>query len=373
MVNVIWHALEVAFLMGWEIFWTLVLGFGLSAIVQAVVPKKQMSKLLPDSSPKSLVIACGLGAASSSCSYASVALTRSIIRKGADFIAGMGFQLASTNLVIELGIIMVILLGWQFAVAEFVGGIVMVFLTALFFRLFVSKQLIEDAKQQTERGIIGKMEGHAKMDMAVTEGPILKRIFSKKGFTAISHYFVMDWLAIWKDMLLGLLIAGMLAAWIPHKFWIEFFLQSHPTISLLWGPIVGPLVAIFSFVCSIGNVPLAVVLWSGGISFGGVIAFIFADLIIIPILDIYRKYYGIKMTAVIFGIYYAAMTISALIIEFTFQALNLVPIEKNAPTIEMSISLNYTSILNIFFGIIAIILLYRFFRTKGLKMLKMMD
>jgi uncharacterized protein len=366
MLKPIWNALEMAFSMGWQIFWALVLGFGLSAIVQAVVPKSRISRLLPNSSLKSLMIACGLGAASSSCSYAAVALTRSLIRKGADFIAAMGFQLASTNLVAELGIIMVILLGWQFTLAEFLGGLLMVYIMAIVFRLLVANPIIENAKKQAELGLAGKMETHAQMDMSVTEGPFLKRIFSEKGFTAISHYFIMDWLAIWKDIVVGLLIAGMLAAWVPHPFWTSFFLQSHPEIAKIWGPVVGPWIAIFSFVCSVGNVPLAVVLWNGGISFGGVIAFIFADLIVMPILDIYRKYYGFKMAAIVFGIYYFAMVISALIIEYIFQLLKIIPTERGKRIAEISIHFNYNTVLNILFGLLSLVLIYRFFKTKDL-------
>lgn len=372
MVAALLNALKMAFLMGWEILWALILGFALSAIVQAVVPKGGMSRLLPDSSIKSLLIACGLGAASSSCSYAAVALTRSIIRKGADFVAAMAFQLASTNLVIELGIIMAILLGWQFVVAEFIGGLFMVYIMAILFRHFVSHQLIEEAKKEADRGLIGKMEGHAKMDMAVTEGPFFSRIFSKKGFTVISHYFVMDWMSIWKDLVIGLLISGILAAWVPNEFWTAFFLNSHPLLAKIWGPLIGPIIAIFSFVCSIGNVPLALVLWNGGISFGGVIAFIFADLIILPILDIYRKYYGIKMAMTIFVIFYIAMAASALLLEFVFQSLHLIPTTKAITLNELSIHFNYTTLLNICFGAIGLALLYRFFKTNGLHMLKMM-
>lgn len=373
MLQPIWHALEMAFIMGWEIFWALVLGFGLSAIIQAFVPKGQMSKLLPDSSPKSLAIACGLGAASSSCSYAAVALTRSLVRKGANFIAAMAFQLASTNLVIELSLLLIVLLGWQFAVSEFVGGIILVVTMAALFRRFVTNKLVESAVQQADRNLLGKMEGHALMDMSVTEGPLLQRIFSKKGFTAISHYFIMDWAAIWKDIVIGLLIAGALAAWVPHDFWTAFFLQDHPILSKFWGPVIGPLVAIFSFVCSVGNIPLAAVLWNGGISFGGVISFIFADLIVLPILHIYWKYYGFKMMMAIFFIYYVAMVTAALIIEFVFQILQLIPEHSSAKIIETSIHFNYTTVLNIAFGFIAVTLLVRFFKTGGLHMLSMMD
>src|SRR5215471_18037388 len=270
----IWQAVSMAFAMFWEILWALILGFGLSAVVQAVVSKREMTRLLPDDSPRSITIACGLGAASSSCSYAAVALARSIFRKGANFTSAMAFQFASTNLVIELGIILIVLMGWQFAAAEFIGGPIMIMILVLLFKTFLTPSLVEAARQQADKGLKGIMEGHAEMDMSVTEGPLVKRIFSEPGKTAISHYFVMDWAAVWKDIGGGLLLAGALGAWVPETFWRGFFFTSHPALAKLWGPLVGPVVAILSFVCSIGNVPLAAVLWNGGISFGGVIAFI---------------------------------------------------------------------------------------------------
>ncbi len=367
------QALWMAFAMFWEILWPLILGFSLSAVVQAVVSKKQMSKLLPDDSSKTLAIACGLGAASSSCSYAAVALARSLFRKGANFTAAMAFELASTNLVAELTIIIIVLMGWQFALAEFVGGPLMVVLMALLFRMFLKRRLVKEAEHQADKGIAGKMEGHAMMDMSVTEGPLAKRIFSSKGLTAISHYFLMDWAAVWKDIVGGLLIAGALAAWVPKSFWQAFFISSNPVFAKFWGPIVGPSVAIISFVCSVGNIPLAAVLWSGGISFGGVIAFIYADLIVIPILDIYRKYYAWKMTVLILGTFYASMAVAALLVEFLFQALGLLPQQRSAQVVEVSITFNYTSILNILFLGLAAFLLVRFFRTGGRKMLRMMN
>src|SRR5437660_743241 len=203
----------------WEIVCALVLGFALSGVVQAVVSKGEMTRLLPDDSPRTLAIACGLGAASSSCSYAAVALARSIFRKGANFTASMAFEFASTNLVIELGIILALLLGWQFTLAEFIGGGIMVVLLALVFRAFLTPRLVEMAREQAEKGLRGSMEGHAEMDMAVTEGSVVSRIASPRGITAISHYFVMDWAAIYRDIVIGLLIAGALAAWVPESFW----------------------------------------------------------------------------------------------------------------------------------------------------------
>ena len=370
LINELGKALWMAFAMFWEILWPLILGFGLSGVVQAVVSKAEISKLLPDDSPKSLAIATALGAASSSCSYAAVALARSLFRKGADFTAAMAFELASTNLVAELSIILIVLMGWPFALAEFAGGLLMVAIMAVLFRIFLSRKIVQRARAQADKGIKGVMEGHAEMDMSVENGrSVWQRILSSEGVTAISHYFVMDWLAVWKDIAGGLLLAGALAAWVPQDFWKTFFLTSHPVAATLWGPIVGPVVAIFSFVCSVGNIPLAAVLWNGGISFGGVVAFIYADLIILPILDIYRKYYGWKAAAFIFGVFYVSMAGAALIIEFVFQALGLIPNQRNAQIVETSITFNYTTGLNIIFLVIAFYFVIRFFKTGGRKML----
>jgi uncharacterized protein len=372
-MDAIMRALSMAFAMGWEILWPLILGFTLSGIVQAVVSHSEMSRLLPDDRPPSIAIALGLGAASSSCSYAAVALARSIFRKGANFTAAMAFELASTNLVLELSIIIIVLMGWQFALAEFVGAPIMVAVMVLLFRTFLTPRLLHEAKEQADRGITGRMEGMADMDMAVTEGSLWQRITSEEGLTAISHYFVMDWASVWMDIVGGLLIAGALAAWVPHEFWQGFFLADHPLLAKLWGPLVGPLVAVVSFVCSVGNIPLAAVLWNNGISFGGVIAFIFADLIVLPILDIYRKYYGLRMTGFILATFYTAMAVAALIVEAVIAALGLIPTERQAQVVEASISWNYTTWLNIIFLILAALLVWRFVITGGPQMLRMMN
>jgi uncharacterized membrane protein YraQ (UPF0718 family) len=374
MIDALAHALAMAFGMGWEILWPLILGFFLSAVVQAVVSHSEMSRLLPNDRPRSIATALALGAASSSCSYAAVALARSLFRKGANFTAAMAFELASTNLVAELSIIMLILLGWQLTLAEFIGAPIMVVLLVFLFRRFLSPQLVQEAKAQADRGIAGRMEGHAEMDMSVTEGGTLwQRITSPEGLTAISHYFVMDWAAVWLDIVGGLLIAGALAAWVPQAFWQSLFLLDHSLLATLWGPIVGPLVAVISFVCSVGNIPLAAVLWNGGISFGGVIAFIFADLIVIPILDIYRKYYGLKMAGFLFVTFYVAMAGAALIVEAIFWIAGLIPSQRNARVVEASIEWNYTTWLNIVFLLLAALLVWRFLKTGGPEMLRMMN
>ena len=366
-------ALSFAGGMTWEILWALILGFALSGVVQAVVSKAEITRLLPDASPRSLAVACGLGAASSSCSYAAVALARSIFRKGADFTAAMSFEFASTNLVIELGIVLALLIGWEFTAAEFVGGVLMVVLLALLFRAFLTPQIVALARRNADRQVRSYMQGHGEMDMSVTGGSILSRAFSPRGFTATSHYFVMDWAAIAIDIVVGLLIAGALAAWVPDSFWQSFFFVDHPLVAKIWGPLVGPLVAVFSFVCSIGNVPLAAVLWNGGISFGGVIAFIFADLIVLPILNIYRKYYGRRVSVFLLATFYAAMVGASLIVEVVFQALGLVPDERNAKVEMATVQWNYTTFLNIVFLILAAALVVRFLRTGGPEMLRMMN
>jgi uncharacterized membrane protein YraQ (UPF0718 family) len=366
------HALRVAAGMTWEILWALILGFALSGAVQAVVSKAEMTRLLPDDSRRSLTRATLLGAASSSCSYAAVALARSIFRKGADFTSAMAFQFASTNLVIELGIILFVLMGWEFTASEFFGGLVMVVLLALLFRATLAPKLVELALRQADRGIAGRMEGHAAMDMSVTGGSVLSRVTSPRGYTAISHFFVMDWASVWLDVFGGLLIAGAIAAWVPNSFWQSFFLVDHPFWASVWGPLVGPLVAMLSFVCSIGNVPLAAVLWNGGISFGGVAAFIFADLIILPILNIYRKYYGRRMATYLLITFYLTMAAAGYIVEIVFGLLGLIPEERNANVTEATIHLNYTTVLNVVFLLLAAALVARFLRTGGPAMLRMM-
>jgi uncharacterized membrane protein YraQ (UPF0718 family) len=377
-MNDIWHgilhALSLAGSMTWQVTWSLILGFTLSAVIEALVRKATIVRLLPDDRPRSLATAAGLGAASSSCSYAAVALARSLFRKGADFTSAMAFQFASTNLVIELGLIMALLLGWRFTAAEFVGGPVMILILALIFRRLLTRRMIEAARVQADRAVAGSMEGHAAMDMSVGgQGSFWRRLVSPAGFTSVSHNFVMEWAAILRDLVAGLLIAGAAGAWIPDSFWQHLFFTDHPLLAKIWGPLIGPLVAVVTFVCSIGNVPLAAVLWNGGISFGGVTAFIFADLIIIPILLIYRKYYGTRMAWFLFGTFYATMAIAGYVVEIVFGTLHLVPTgARKANVGNDGISWNYTSWLNIVFLLLAAVLLWRFFTTGGRQMLAMM-
>jgi uncharacterized protein len=368
------HALSVAGSMTWQIAWALILGFALSAVVQAVVRRSAIVRLLGDDRPRTLALAATFGTASSSCSYAAVALARALFRRGANFTAATVFEIASTNLVIELGVILALLMGWQFTLAEFTGGPVMIVALAVAFRLFLREKLVRAARQHADRGRAGSMEGHAAMDMSVQgSGPFARRLLSPDGYTAVANVFVMEWAAILRDLAIGLLAAGAIAAWVPDSFWQAFFFAGHPLAAKLWGPIVGPTVAILSFVCSVGNVPLAVVLWKGGISFGGVVAFIFADLIILPILNIYRKYYGAKMAAFILATFYATMVIAGYVIELVFGGLGLIPDRATAEIPDQGVAWDYTTWLNIGFGLLAAALIVRFARTGGLPMLRMMN
>jgi len=373
MSHTLLHALALSGSMTWEILWALILGFALSAVVQALVHRSTIVALLGDDRPRTLAIAAGLGAASSSCSYAAVALARSLFRKGASFTAAMAFEIGSTNLVVELGIILALLMGWQFTAAEFVGGPIMIVVLAVLFRLFVRSRLVDAARSQADQGRAGSMEGHAAMDMSIqSDSSFLRRLVSREGFTSVSHIFVMEWAAILRDLAIGLLIAGAIGAWVPESFWQHFFFADHPAWSVVWGPIVGPVVAIASFVCSIGNVPLAAVLWNGGISFGGVVAFIFADLLILPILNVYRKYYGIAMMLTLLGTFYAAMVTAGYLVEIIFGTAGLIPAQRSATVMEAGISWNYTTWLNIALLTLAALLVVRFVTTGGIPMLRAM-
>jgi uncharacterized membrane protein YraQ (UPF0718 family) len=372
-IRAVLHALSITASMTWEITWALILGFGLSAMIQALVRKSTVVRLLGNDRPRTLALATGFGAASSSCSYAAVALARSLFLKGAGFTAAMAFEIASTNLVIEFGVILALLMGWQFTLAEFTGGPVMIVLIAVLFRLLLRERLVREARVQADRGIAGSMEGHAAMDMSVQRpGSFASRLFSGEGYTAVAHVFVMEWAAIIRDLIIGLIAAGAIAAWVPDSFWRVFFIAGHPLAAKVWGPLIGPVVAIISFVCSIGNIPLAVVLWKGGISFGGVIAFIFADLIIAPILNIYRKYYGARTAWFLLGTFYAAMVAAGYVVELVFGGLGLIPDPARAKIPDQGLSWDYTSWLNVVFLILAAALILRFVRTGGIAMLRMM-
>ena len=367
------HALELALYMFWEVLWPLALGFLLSAAVQTVVPKRAVAATLGTFSPRGVLLACGFGAASSSCSYAAVALGRALFRRGAAFANAIIFEFASTNLVFELGLVLLVLLGWQFLAAEFAGGLTMIALLAIAFKYTLRRRDVQAAERQAELGLVGRMEGHGEMDMSITEGPFLGRLFSARALTAISHYYFMDAASLWQDLAIGFLIAGALGAWVPDSFWRAFFLTSHPVLGQIWGPLVGPVISMLSFVCSVGNVPLAAVLWNGGISFGGVISFIFADLIILPIVNIHRRYYGGRMSLYLLGVSYLAMAIAGFLVGIVFQALGIAPAHHPVEVLQARPAWNYTTVLDLVFLAITAVLGVRFLTTGGPAMLAAME
>jgi YHS domain-containing protein/uncharacterized membrane protein YraQ (UPF0718 family) len=243
----------------------------------------------------------------------------------------------------------------------------------ILFKLTLRERMVDEARRQAERGIVASsMEGHGEMDMSITDGPFLSRLFSARAFTAISHYFYMDVYSLYIDLGLGFLIAGALAAWVPNSVWQAFFFTDNPTLNQFWGPLIGPVISMLSFVCSIGNVPLAVVLWNGGISFGGVISFIFADLIILPILNIYRKYYGGRMSLYLLAVSYAAMALAGFLVGGAFQLLGLVPTNHHVAILETQPTWNYTTFLDIIFLVLMAAMAWRFFTTGGVGMLRAM-
>jgi uncharacterized protein len=334
-----------AFQMAWEVWWALVLGFLFSAIVQAWVPRSRMEQALGGRGARTVVLATGLGAASSSCSYAAVAIAKSMFQKGASFVAAMIFQFASTNLVFELGIVMWIFLGWQFTLAEFAGGLILIVLVWIGIRVLVSRREEEEARERA-RAVEGGHEHHSAGG---------SRLLSLDAWSDVAHNFRGDWAMLWREITAGFLIAGFIAL-LPMSVFNDLFLTgTGGRWQLLENVVVGPLVAVLSFVCSVGNVPLAAVLWGGGISFSGVIAFIYADLIIIPLVLIYGRYYGWRLTALLVGIMFGAMVAAALAVDGIFSGFGLIP--EKRPSIDSitqrGISWNYTTALNIVFTLVA--------------------
>src|SRR5947199_4160404 len=306
--------------MAYEVWWALVFGFAISAIVQAWVPRSRIERALSGDGAAPVARATVLGAASSSCSYAAVAIAKSLFQKGASAASALAFQFASTNLVWELGLVIWILLGWRFTLAELAGGIVLILLMAVLLRLFVSPRLEEKARAHA----LAADTGHVH-HTAASELPWRQRIRSASAWSDVAHNFRGDWQMLWKEIGIGFLLAGF-AALIPTRVFNAAFVQDAPApLRLIENAVLGPLIAVFSFVCSVGNIPLAAVLWSGGLSFGGVIAFVFADLIVLPIVAIYRKYYGGAFAARIVALMFVTMVGAALAIDGAYSAAGLVP------------------------------------------------
>ena len=340
-------SLREAFFMFWETLWALILGFGLSGAVQAFVSREQMQRAMGDHRPAAVVRATGFGMVSSSCSYAATAMSKSLFQKGADFTTAMVFMFASTNLVIELGVVLLILMGWQFAAAEFIGGPIMILLLVAAGGVVFRGRLVDQARQRLQRGIDDGQHHHG----PVTTG---KKLTSKAAWADAASYTMADIRMLRKELVIGYVVAGFLMVLVPMDTWNDVFLTGHGFWTSLENVLVGPFIAVVSFVCSIGNVPMAAALWHGGISFGGVIAFIFADLITLPLLIIYRKYYGTRLTLRLFLVFYAVIAVAGLAVEGIFGLFDVIPEMRHEHELVTGFEWNYTTFLNfVFLGVFA--------------------
>jgi uncharacterized membrane protein YraQ (UPF0718 family)/YHS domain-containing protein len=348
-------SLREAFFMFWETLWALILGFGLSGVVQAFVSKDQMQRLLGDHRPAAVARASGFGMVSSSCSYAATAMAKSLFQKGADFVSAMVFMFASTNLVVELGVVLIVLMGWQFAAAEFVGGPIMIVLLALTGGVALQRAQVSRARERLQSGIVGGHDHQAMVGVSEERQAELERtawrskLRSPAAWSDAASYTMADITMLRRELVIGYGIAGFLAVLVPMHIWNDVFVRGHGFWTTLENVVVGPFIAVISFVCSIGNVPMAAALWHGGISFGGVISFIFADLIALPLVLIYRKYYGSALTLRLFAWFYVVMAVAGLIVEGLFRLLGLVPSSRPETIVVTHFSWNYTTYLNIAF------------------------
>ena len=343
------QALLMAAGMAWQTGWTLVLGFAISALLQSVVSTDEMKRALGRGGPKEIALASLAGAASSSCSYASAAIMRTLFKKGAALTAALAFLFASTNLVLELGIILYLLLGWQFMAGEWIGGLVLIAVMSVLVRLTYPTRLAEDARRHEETA-----GGHRHTSTPVAGDTLWQRLTNPQTRIRVAQNFTMEWSMLWKDLAIGFLVGGVISAVVPDAVWKTLFLaDASPWLKLPLNALLGPLIAVATFVCSIGNVPLAAVLWGGGASFGGVLAFLYADLIVLPLLDTYRRYFGWRMATYIAAVFYATMVIASLVMDLAFTGLGLVPNHGTDLRAHLThFSLNYTFWLNLVFGML---------------------
>ncbi|TPW31918.1 permease [Pararhizobium mangrovi] len=345
------HAAVFALGMAWKTLWTLVLGFTISSVIQSVVSTEAMRDALGRGGIRQISLATAMGAASSSCSYASAAIMRTLFKKGAALVNALAFMFASTNLVIELGIILLILMGWQFMVGEWVGGLVLIAIMAMIVRFTLSDKLVEAARNHEEAG-----GGHEHSAMLVEGETWWRRLTNPQARIRVAQNFTMEFSMLWKDLAIGFVVGGILTAFVPDRFWQALFLtDASPWLQAPANAVIGPVVAVFTFVCSIGNVPLAAVLFAGGASFGGVLAFLYADLIVLPLLDAYRRYLGWKMAAYMGIVFFVTMVIAGLIMELAFAALGIVPGHDTDIRQQLTtFAFDYTFWLNLVFGALGI-------------------
>ena len=350
MIDRVEQALLTAAGMAWQTGWTLVLGFTISALLQAVVSAEEMKRAFGRDGLREIALASAAGAASSSCSYASAAIMRTLFKKGASLVTSLAFLFASTNLVLELGVILYLLMGWQFMAGEWIGGIVLILVMSFLVKLTYPERLAETARRYKEAA-----GGHNHMTSTVEGATLGQKLLNPQIRIRVAQNFTMEWSMLWKDLAIGFLVGGFLSAFVPDDWWKSLFLTDvAPWLKAPLNALTGPFIAVLTFVCSIGNVPLAAVLWAGGASFGGVLAFLYADLIVLPLLDTYRRYYGWRMAAYIAGVFYVTMVVASLIMDLAFAAFGLVPSHDTNVKAEITrFAINYTFWLNLGFGILA--------------------
>jgi uncharacterized membrane protein YraQ (UPF0718 family)/YHS domain-containing protein len=346
-MDTVGRSLSEGFFMFWDTLWALVLGFTLSGAVQAFVSRAQLQRVMGDHRPRTIVRTSLLGAASSSCSYAASALARTLFARGADFTTAMVFMIASTNLVVELGIVLWLLIGWQFALAEFVGGSIMIALLAVIGpRVFRGRFLVAARRQ-----VDVTTHDHVHTDGAPTEGggPAPVRWRAKATWADAASYTIADLRMLRRELLVGFVAAGFLAVAVPATVYRDVFITGHGGWTTVENALVGPVIAFVSFVCSIGNVPLAAALWTSGVSFGGIVAFLFADLLAAPLVAIYRKLYGGRQALVLVGVLWAVMSLGGLLTEVLFHGVHLLPHLRHAHPVHTGFHWNVTTFLDIVF------------------------
>ncbi len=360
--NSLLEALRMSLGMFWQIAWSLALGFTITSVIEVAISREKIISRFGKTGFKEIALATLFGAISSSCSYAAASTSRSLFKKGASLISSLAFLFSSTNLVIELGIILWMLMGWQFAVAEWIGGIVLISIMSMIVKFTYPKTIVEAARGQEgpskQAGCSHEHSGHNRhhQTMDKVEISFRRKMADPAIRRKIAGNYYMEWSMLWKDLVIGLLIAGLIGVFVPqHVFDILFLKNSPVMVREVVSTLIGPVIAILTFVCSIGNVPLAAIFWSQGMGFSGVLSFLYADLIVIPLLDVYRKYYGWKLMWYILIVFFTTMVISGLIMSVPFNYFHLIP-ERNINVREalMSFKLNYTFYLNVLFGVISL-------------------
>lgn len=335
----------------WTAFWAFGLGYTISSAIQVFVTRARMRRSMGETGPKSVALGTLFGFISSSCSFAALATTRSLFAKGAGLVPSLAFLLASTNLVIELGIVISVFLAWQFVVAEYVGGLLLILLTWLAVRLWCPERTVAAARDKA-RAAEGEDE---------SEVPDWKALIaSREGWARVATKYVMEWKMVWKDVTVGFTVAGIVAAFVPRRFFETLFVGSGSADPALWQlvtqAVVGPVAAFFTFIGSMGNIPLAAVLYSNGVSFAGVVAFIFSDLVVFPVLRIQAAYYGWRMAGYILAVFLFALVVAAVTLHAAFAGLGILPDPSTARSVvdRTFFALDYTAALNAVFIVLSI-------------------